>query len=368
MKTDPRLRRLIALGGKAKVRQIIKDIVARLKQAHQIKSRFAYAPLILLYHRVADLPSDPQLLSVTQAHFAQHLEILRRYARPMALRDMVRALRENKVPRRAIAVTFDDGYADNLHHAKPLLERYEVPATVYVSSGYVGTSREFVHDTLEGLFLRPGKLPQRLALNIEGRAHQWDLGEETEYSEEVYQKNRRWHVLQAENPSPRHDVYRSLCQLFYTLHDHNRRSAMDALMRWAGNPFVCRPSYRALDSDEIRMLAKDGLVEVGSHTVTHPVLSRLNSADQKDEVQQSKTSLEEILGRPVTSFAYPYGTRSDYTEETAAIVREVGYDHACSNFEGLIHQGTDPWQLPRFLVRNWNGEELASRLREWRGM
>lgn len=348
---------------------MIKHIVATSKQAaRQFRNRFAHAPLILLYHRVADLQSDPQLLSVTQAHFAEHLDILRQHARPMELREMVRALRENNLPRRAVAVTFDDGYADNLHNAKPLLERYDIPATVYVSSGYVGTSREFLHDMLEGLFLQPGRLPQQLALTIRGRTHQWDLGDEAGYSEDAYQRNRAWHVLKVENPTPRHHVYRSLCQLFYTLPDGDRRSALDALMIWAGTQSVCRPTYRALGSEEIRILAKGGLVEVGSHTVAHPVLSALPSAEQRDEVQRSKTCLEEILSRPVTSFAYPYGTRSDYTAETVAIVRKAGYDHACSNFEGLVRQGTDPWQLPRFLVRDWDGEEFACRLREWRGM
>ena len=73
----------------------------------------------------------------------------------MELREMFRALRENNLPRRAVAVTFDDGYADSLYKAKPLLERYNIPATVYVCSGCVDTSRKFVHDTLEPLFLQP---------------------------------------------------------------------------------------------------------------------------------------------------------------------------------------------------------------------
>src|SRR5262249_37482648 len=106
--------------------------LATLRQAvRRFRDRFKPAPLILLYHRVADLPSDPQLLSVTPEHFKEHLEILRNNARPMALGEMVRALRDNKLPRRAVAVTFDDGYADNLLNGKPLLHQYDVPATVY---------------------------------------------------------------------------------------------------------------------------------------------------------------------------------------------------------------------------------------------
>lgn len=359
----------VARGWYRKDETMIKQIVTSSKQAaRRFRKRFARAPLILLYHRVADLESDPQLLSVTQSHFAEHLHILRQHARPMELREMVRALRENNLPRKAVVVTFDDGYADNLYNAKPLLERYDIPATVYVSSGYVDTGREFVHDTLEGLFLQPGRLPQQLALTIRGRTHQWDLGEESYYSEDAHRRNRAWHVQKVEKPTLRQHVYQSLCQLVYTLSDAERRSALDALMRWAGIQSVCRPAYRVLGAGEIRMLAEGGLVDVGAHTVAHPVLSALPSVDQRDEVQRSKACLEEILSRPVTSFAYPYGTRSDYTAETVAIVREVGYDHACSNFEGLVRQGTDPWQLPRFLVRDWDGEKFSCLLRDWQGM
>jgi peptidoglycan/xylan/chitin deacetylase (PgdA/CDA1 family) len=348
---------------------MIKDFVARSKQAvRELRIRFAYAPLILLYHRVSDLPSDPHLLSVTKAHFAEHLEILRRHTRPMLLRDMVRALRDNNVPRRAVAVTFDDGYADNLHNAKPLLERYAVPATIYVTSGYVGASREFFHDKLEDMFLQPGKLPQFLRLTIAGNTHLWDLGDDARYSEDAYQRNRAWHILKAENPTGRHSVYRSLCQLFYTLQDDDRRETLEALATWAGSKLSCRQTYRVLEPNEVRMLTNGGLVEVGSHTMTHPVLSALPCAQQRDEIQQSKTVLEEMLGRPVMSFAYPYGARSDYTAETVSLVREAGYDHACSNFEGLVQQDTDPWQMPRFLVRDWDAEIFSRQLRKWRAL
>ena len=346
---------------------MIKEVMGTLwNAARQLRNRFSQAPLILLYHRVAELPTDPQLLSVTPEHFKEHLEILRKSAHPMRLQDMVQAWRENKLPRRAVTVTFDDGYADNLLNGEPLLKRYDIPATFFVVTRYLGDDREFWWHEVERLFLQPGTLPQELCLTIKGHAYRWDLGDATYYSEDAYRKNCAWHVLKSEDPTARHHVYRSLCQLLRPLPDQDQRRVIGTIAAWADAKSGSRAAFRALTPDEVRHATKDGLVEVGSHTETHPVLSALSVSTQRKEIGQSKSRLEEILGHPVTSFAYPYGTRADYTGETVQLVQEAGYDHACSNFEGLVRRASDPWQLPRFLVRNWDGEEFARKLIAWR--
>jgi peptidoglycan/xylan/chitin deacetylase (PgdA/CDA1 family) len=141
--------------------------------------------------------------------------------------------------------------------------------------------------------------------------------------------------------------------------ESERREALDELNVWAGTRPEDRPEDGILSTDELVALAKGGFVEIGSHTVTHPVLSALPAALQKDEVQQSKASLEEVLGRAVTSFAYPYGARCNYTDETVKIVQEAGYACACSTLEGVVERDADRFQLPRIQVQDWDGEEFA---------
>ena len=114
--------------------------------------------------------------------------------------------------------------------------------------------------------------------------------------------------------------------------------------------------------DEVFRLAEGGLIEVGAHTVTHPVLSALPAARQHPEIHNSKSQLENILRRPVNSFAYPYGGRSDYTRETISLVRQAGFTCACSNYSDVVRRGSDLFPLPRVLVRDWDGEEFAQRL------
>src|SRR5262245_6029253 len=152
------------------------------RTAQWIRNRFVWGAVILLYHRVSELPTDPQLLCVTPAHFAEHLEILRKEYKPIGLRELSHAYQQEKLPRRAVVVTFDDGYFDNLANAKPLLEHYNIPATLFVTTGYTQRQREFWSDELERLLLQPGNLPHTLNLTIAGKHHHWNLGGAASYS------------------------------------------------------------------------------------------------------------------------------------------------------------------------------------------
>ena len=321
--------------------------------------RFCQRPLILLYHRVTEVGSDPWSLCVSPHHFAEHLEVLRKHGSIIPLRQMRQDLADGNLPRQALAVTFDDGYADNLRNAKPMLDRFDVPATVFVTTGYLGSEREFWWDELERLLLEPGTLPEKLYLSVNGSTYQWEIGEAAYYSEETYRCLRRWHIEQQDDPTVRHYLYRTLWQLLYPMRDDERRKLLDDLLAWGNAKRTGRPTHRALSQDEVVNLVQGGLVEVGAHTVTHPSLSALPMALQQSEIQESKKYLEEIIGRPVRSFAYPHG---DYTADTVSIVRETGFSCACSADAGIIDQRTGHFQLPRVQVLDWDGEEFARQL------
>jgi peptidoglycan/xylan/chitin deacetylase (PgdA/CDA1 family) len=330
--------------------------------------RLSSKVMILLYHRVRPAPCfDPYVLGVTPEHFGEHLEILRRQGRPMHLRQAVQALRDGNLPRRAVVLTFDDGYADNLLNAKPVLERFDFPATVFVTAGYVGQAHEFWWDELERVVLQAGNLPEKLQLEIDGKCYRWDLEETASYSEAEFHRHRDWHYGVEADPSRRHRLFRALYQVLNPLTYRSRQIALEAIRAWAKTDSNARPTHRVLTSEEVVSLGRGGLIEVGAHTKTHPVLASLPVEVQRDEIQQSKAQLEEILGQPVNSFAYPYGSRVrlDYTDETVALVRAAGFDCACSNLAQPVRRGADPFQLPRAGTRDWNGDELAAHLENW---
>ena len=165
--------------------------LGRLRRAvRSLRNRLMPGGLILLYHRVAEVQSDPWSLSVTPRHFAEQLEVLRKVGRPVRLCHLVKNLGEGKS--RPLVVTFDDGYADNLHNAKPLLERYEIPATIFLTTGCIGQDREFWWDELDRLLLQPRTLPKALHLNIDGSTQDWDLGEAADYGEDTARHYRTW--------------------------------------------------------------------------------------------------------------------------------------------------------------------------------
>jgi peptidoglycan/xylan/chitin deacetylase (PgdA/CDA1 family) len=339
--------------------------IRRLRRAARwVVNRLTPQALVLLYHRVAEVPTDPHRLCVTPRHFAEHLEVLRRHYRPTALRQLAGTADRVRPAPLTVVLTFDDGYADNLYQARPLLERWHTPATVFVVSGYVGQEREFWWDDLDRLLLQPGRLPAALRLGPESSYH-WELGEAAQYGEAAYQRQRSWSALDRDHPGPRQSLFCVLHRQLRPLPELQRRQVLDQLVAWAGVEWQGRPSHRTLRSEEVWKLADGGLVEVGAHTVTHPVLHALPADEQRTEIRQSKASLEEILGRPVTSFSYPYGTRADYSAATVALVREAGFRCACSNFPGAVRPAADPFQLPRLVVRDWDGDQFAKQLWEW---
>ncbi|MDB5319203.1 MAG: polysaccharide deacetylase [Phycisphaerales bacterium] len=318
-------------------------------------------PVILLYHRVARLETDPQLLAVTPERFADHVEVLRELATPMALGELVRAARTGKPPRNAVAVTFDDGYADNLENASPILHQHQVPATVFVATAGIDNTREFFWDDLDRIFLQPNHLPDWLHLEVGEKSVDIIL------HEAAWEKHEGWNVTLPDDPTARHRSYRQLCVLLHNATVDERHRALTQLNQWAGVRAQPRPTHRMMTPAQLCGLTRTGLIEVGGHTVNHPLLSSESGAVQHREMFDCKATLESILQRPVTSFSYPFGGRRDYTADSVAAVKAAGFDFACSNFPGPILPGQDMFQLPRMLVRNWSADEFRDRLTHWLG-
>ncbi|MGH7298934.1 MAG: polysaccharide deacetylase family protein [Candidatus Rokuibacteriota bacterium] len=319
--------------------------------------------IVLMYHRVSPVSRDPWQLAVTPAHFAEHLEVVRHHGRPVAIRSLTHALAAGRTPGPAVAITLDDGYADNLLHARPLLERHDAPATVFVAAGCLGRSG-FWWDELERIILTPVHLPEHLRLVVRGEVHAWGLGAGTHYPLEAQARDAAWPAW-TDPPTGRHRLFVALYRLLRPLTDSERHQALAELDAWAGVTASPRSPARPLTPPEVSRLAAGGLVEIGAHTLTHAQLSGLDREAQRREIRGSRRALEELAGDQVVSFAYPYGTRSDYTPETVALVQEAGFAGACAGVPGPVRRGTPLFEVPRFHVQDCDGDGLARRLAAW---
>ena len=138
-----------------------------------------------------------------------------------------------------------------------------------------------------------------------------------------------------------------------------------AIRAWSGMGGSARLAYRCLTPSQVKELGAGSLVDIGAHSVSHAVLSKLSLDEQRKEICESRDQLEQIVGRRVTAFAYPYGTQADYGSETAGLLRETGFAVGCSNFPGVIRKRHDVFQLPRFIVRDWDQDTFAENLDCW---
>jgi peptidoglycan/xylan/chitin deacetylase (PgdA/CDA1 family) len=263
-------------------------------------------------------------------------------------------------------VTFDDGYAATLGQARPLLDRYEIPATVFVPTNALSQAREFWWDELDRILLQPGILPPTLELDIDGRSFHWELGEASVYTQEVYEQFiawRAWHPA----PGPRQRLYAELWELLHPLEPQLIDGVIDKILAWASLRTEARHTHRVLTWSEAAGLKGDPWIKLGSHGVTHASLASLPVEAQANELRQSKTSLEAVSGQCITSLAYPYGKPQDYSIQTAALAREAGYKMALINSSGVVDRNVDPFFLPRCYVEDCEKEEFVGRLLQWMG-
>jgi peptidoglycan/xylan/chitin deacetylase (PgdA/CDA1 family) len=220
-----------------------------------------------------------------------------------------------------VALTIDDGYPDTAECVLPELARRGIPATLLLSTGPPETGIPLWTDRTRWLFKHTGET----ALEVPG------LGPAplplATGSERLGSLKRLLSWMKGLAP-------KALDQLL--LHLESRLGP-------AG------PGPRVLSWDDVRRLVAGG-VSIGAHTHRHYILSRLEEDQLRAEISRSVRLIEERLGRPVTSFAYPNGTAGDYDDRPATILRELGISFSLTARDGFVRPGDDPWRLPRLFT------------------
>lgn len=290
---------------------------AAFRFANRLGARGGRLP-ILIFHRV--LPHRDALFpdEIDVETFDWQMRLLVEQYKPLPLLDALRLQRKGKLPAGSVCVTFDDGYADNLTHALPVLQRYGVSATLFVATGYIGGGIMFNDAIIESV--------------RRTEARHWDLGALGlgQYSLSSLEDRRK-------------TIGELIRQIKYLPYERRLPLALEI----AKLAQVRLPDDLMLDLPQLRQLAAG--MDIGGHTVGHPILARVDDATAKHEIGEGRQQLQEWLRLPVPLFAYPNGRPGqDYLAQHPGIVRDAGFEAAVSTAPRVCKPADNMFELPRF--------------------
>ncbi len=289
---------------------------------------------ILIYHRVLAQPDPLCPGEVDAATFRWQMKLLASHCHPLPLSEAAARLATGSLPPRAVCVTFDDGYANNAQIALPILRETGVPATCFVASGYLNGGRMWNDTIIETL----RRLPS-------GRLDASELG---------------LGCFELQGPETRVAAIAQLIRALKYRPGSERESLAAAL---AGRADASLPDDLMMTDEQVRAVHGAGM-EIGGHTVKHPILARVDDATARSEITEGKAYLEALIGDRLRVFAYPNGRPGqDYLPQHVAMVREAGFEAAVSTTMGTAACQSDRWQLPRFTP--WDRSPLRFLGRLW---
>ena len=290
---------------------------------------------VLIFHRVL-AEKDPLFpFDMTAQRFHKLCGWLKKWFNVLPLDQAVIHLQAGTLPERAACLTFDDGYADNLLVAMPILLNHGLSATFFIATGYLDGGRMWNDTIIESI-----RCTQLERLELKGF-----LGSE-------------FIDLPTKTLVERHDCIKTLISKIKYHAQHERDQFAKKIAEYTQ---VQPPNTLMLTSDQVMAMRRAGML-IGAHTVTHPILAGLNVMDAWREIADSKYALELLLGERIGLFAYPNGKpNQDYSSESVDLVRDIGFDAAVSTHHAAASSGTDVFQIPRYTP--WERSRLEMGLR-----
>ena len=263
---------------------------------------------------------DPLLDEEPDARrFEEMMRWVARWFNVLPLPEAMQRLGTQSLPPRALCITFDDGYGDNRRVALPILQRFGLTATFFIATRFIAGGRMWNDSVIEAVRTADGPV---LKLHRHGLA---------DYS--VHDVESKRATIKAILTAIR---YRS---------DAERSELVTRIVDAVG---IELPSQMMMREAEIRELQAAGMT-IGGHTVSHPILARLEDSDAESEIRRGRAELEDVLGSPVTVFAYPNGRPgTDYDERHVRMVQRLGFEGAVATHWGVARTGTCRFELPRF--------------------
>lgn len=288
--------------------------------------------IILIYHRVLTSPDFMNPHQISVENFDEQMHLLATHFNVLTLSDALNKLKHHTLPPCAVCITFDDGYADNYLNALPILKRYDLPATFFIVSGFLNENRMWNDDIVETIRQHENPILDLTALG---------LG-----------------LYDIDTPTKKSQVAKQLENHLKYLPFFEREAKCKAI----ANLTPSLPQNLMLTHEQLKLLSDEASMEIGGHSVNHPILTKIEPLEGKREISDCKTQLEKIIQKPVRFFAYPNGKfEVDFNQQHALFAKECGYEAALSTNWGGVSQKSDLFLLPRFTP--WDKTPLKFMLR-----
>ena len=286
--------------------------------------------LVLCYHRVND-DAHPFFTGTPVALFRKQMEALRRHFTVLPLTELGERARLRDLPRNGVAVTFDDGYRDNYQNALPVLRDLGLKATIFLTTDAIDGNTLLWHDRVFDAFHRTRRAEARFEDAV------LPLG-----------------------PADRGASLAIVLARLRRASPSDRDIRIERLLEELGIEPGVPGGWEKLNWQEVREMASHG-ISFGAHTLDHPILTFVGEEEARRQIRESKRRIEAELGSPVTTFAYPNGSASDFDRSTRRIVEEEGLALAVTTVSGANDESTDPYSLRR--TGMWGDDPQLSTLR-----
>lgn len=330
-----------------------------------LKKFIGHKSLVLMYHRVADSPADVWDIAVSPKNLEAHLRFLKQSGRVIPLHKMVRQIKNKWIRKENIAITFDDGYADNFTTARPLLEKYTLPATFFITSVNIGMPNEFWWDELEKIILYTNTLPTDIEITIADKLINFKLNDETTLNDKIVAQHNSWKAYESPPPTTRCTLFLAIWETMQPL-DHDRQQHYLTIIRqWAGCHISTRQDYQCMTIDQLKELARNKLFSIQAHTTTHAALAYHDKHFQRNEMLDNKNFLEKNISKKIETVAYPYGS---FNTDTPVIAADCGFKAAFTTDEESVNNDTGRYRIGRFQVRNQDAVTFEKNLSRWISM
>jgi peptidoglycan/xylan/chitin deacetylase (PgdA/CDA1 family) len=296
------------------------------------------AAVILMYHSIVEEPEltrDTIRVSQSKRNFEAHMQMLAERFTPVTVQDVAYFASEGRpLPRRAVAVTFDDGFADNYHEVLPVLARFGIPATFYIMVNAVDD----------------GTLPWYCRMNFAFRTTRRTAWTDLEHGQDY--------------PLNSAQDRQAALKAAWSIGARKTGGTQEQFLRHVETSLDVKPPANRvmLTWDEVRAMRKAGHI-IGGHTLSHPNLAHVSEAEARSEIEGCKRRLEEELGEPVNHFSYPHPALDPcWSSQTVKITSEAGFQSAALTYCGPVRRGENPLSLKRIYAANdlaqwmWNIE------------